>query len=344
MYTISIDCSSTNIPLPLIIKFIVNTLEECSQIKFRLFISWKDFSFAVEKLKGYEKIEIIECNLIADFNTQLPEIYYDVESGNYNYTITRAINDSIFGSSHACIITGVPIHASIIASKLERKLGSVKVGSPKCLAAVLPTPDGFEKLLLDVGASSENNLFDLAILGETFGKWLFKAPQKVSFLNTELEDSKSIKEIRKNALVYQSEFPSSMQELLIRPEDLLKNGPCTVAICNGFHGNLVMQTIEATLAFNIEMNKKENEESFFSTLYSVFPGNKSDFTSDTIRQKNFINFLLGFGFPIFCLKSFSEKHGILNSGRNIFNLLENFPLFLTEFNKLEFTKKESLFN
>ena len=340
MYTISVDSGSSSVSLKNLLKSFLLIIEKYPGFKFRVFVDSENFFLALKLSEGHPRVEVLECKYIASVGLDLSEIYYDVESDKYDYTVTRAVQDCICGASDACLIMGDPLHASIIAGKLERKIGTIKQNSPKGLAVLLPTFQLEKRLLLDVGIAGSTNLFNLALLGETFGKYLFKSPQKISFVNSVLEDNRARKDTKKSVLAYREKFPHSVDRLFIKPNELFKKAPCTVAICNGSHGNLILETISGMLDFIAFINKKEEEKLVFPVLSSMFFGESVDTVSEAFKERGCLGFLLGFRFPIFTLSPFLDQKHIASSIEDILSKTELFTKFLEEFDKLNFEDSE----
>jgi glycerol-3-phosphate acyltransferase PlsX len=116
-------------------------------------------------------------------------------------------------------------------------LGMLSGVDRPALATILPTPNGWPSLLLDVGANVDcepENLVQFAMMGQMYAKHVLKVEEpRVGLLSIGEEDAKG------NSLTRDT-FPL-LRELPIRD---LFNGRVDVAVCDGFVGNVALKSVE----------------------------------------------------------------------------------------------------
>jgi glycerol-3-phosphate acyltransferase PlsX len=133
------------------------------------------------------------------------------------------------------------------------------------LATILPTPNGWPSLLLDVGANVDcepENLVQFATMGQMYAKHVLKIEEpRVGLLSIGEEDAKG------NSLTRDT-FPL-LRELPINfignveGRDLF-NGGVDVAVCDGFVGNVALKSVEGAAHLFISLLR----ESLKSTVTS----------------------------------------------------------------------------
>lgn len=139
------------------------------------------------------------------------------------------------------------------------KVGRIPGVSRPALCPMLPTLDGKNVLMLDVGANADckaNNLVDFALLGNEYAKIMLGVDSpRVALLSNGTEDKKG------NALTHEV-FPllKEMKEINfvgnMEARDIL-SGKVDVVVTDGFSGNVAIKSIEGAAGMVMKMLKRE---------------------------------------------------------------------------------------
>ncbi len=193
--------------------------------------------------------------------------------------------------------TGALFVASMTRLGLEKGIKS------PVLASSIPKPDGNWFCLLDCGASlscTENDLVKFAHLGSDFAKRCYSIPApKVGLLSNGRESTKGTELIKKtNALLSESDlnFVGNVESY-----DLFTDY-VDVVVADGFCGNLLLKTIEAT-ASSIMRVLSGVEKQYSSEYKGVF-----DAVNEAIAEKYELN-VRGGAFFLGTKKPIIKMHG-----------------------------------
>lgn len=159
-----------------------------------------------------------------------------------------------FGSTGAVLVSGLLIAQRI--DQVERA----------ALTLTLPTKKG-KIIILDIGANiecTEDILKQFAIMGNIYAKETLKIEQpKVALLNIGSEEGKGttiLKNTYKKLKDTDINFVGNLEA-----RDIFQ-GDVDVLVCDGFHGNIVLKTIEGSVKFILENMKKAITSSFLSKI------------------------------------------------------------------------------
>lgn len=149
-----------------------------------------------------------------------------------------------FGSTGAVLVSGL-----LIAKRMEN------VERP-ALTITLPTNKD-KMILLDLGANIECTveiLKQFAIMGNIYAKeTLNKENPSVALLNIGSENGKGTKILKETYSILESEDMNFVGN--IESRDIF-NGDVDVVVCDGFHGNILLKTIEGSVKFILDNMKK----------------------------------------------------------------------------------------
>jgi phosphate acyltransferase len=113
------------------------------------------------------------------------------------------------------------------------------------LATILPTPNGWPSLLLDVGANVDcepENLVQFALMGQMYAQHVLKIEDpRVGLLSIGEEDAKG-NSLTRDTFPLLRELPINFMGN-VEGRDLF-NGRCDVAVCDGFVGNVALKSVE----------------------------------------------------------------------------------------------------
>src|SRR5271168_868854 len=116
------------------------------------------------------------------------------------------------------------------------------------LATVLPTPNGWPSLLLDVGANVDcepENLVQFAMMGQMYAKHVLKVEEpRVGLLSIGEEDAKG-NSLTRDTFPLLRDLPINFMGN-VEGRDLF-NGRCDVAVCDGFVGNVALKSVEGAV-------------------------------------------------------------------------------------------------
>lgn len=159
-----------------------------------------------------------------------------------------------FGSTGAVLVSGLLIAQRI--DQVERA----------ALTLTLPTKKG-KMIILDIGANiecTEDILRQFAIMGNIYAKETLKiAEPKVALLNIGSEEGKGttiLKNTYKKLKDTDINFVGNLEA-----RDIFQ-GDVDVLVCDGFHGNILLKTIEGSVKFILENMKKAIMSSFLSKI------------------------------------------------------------------------------
>lgn len=149
-----------------------------------------------------------------------------------------------FGSTGAVLVS-----ALLIAKRMDN------VERP-ALTITLPTNKD-KMILLDLGANIECTveiLKQFAIMGNIYAKeTLNKENPRVALLNIGSENGKGTKILKETYSILESEDMNFVGN--IESRDIF-NGDVDVVVCDGFHGNILLKTIEGSVKFILDNMKK----------------------------------------------------------------------------------------
>ncbi len=121
------------------------------------------------------------------------------------------------------------------------------------LAAVMPTLEEHDVVMLDLGANTEanaRNLVQFAIMGAAYSRILtgFESP-RVRLLNIGTEEIKGTESLRDAAGILQEATGLSMQFDGFVESDKINRGQVDVVVTDGFSGNIALKAIEGAARF-----------------------------------------------------------------------------------------------
>lgn len=220
----------------------------------------KDLSFVVVGPKSaIEKIEIDE-----DLEGRLEIIdteEYILNTEEPTFAVRRKKDSSIvlamkyldkenadglisFGSTGAVLVSGL-----LIVKRMENV-------ERAALTITLPTNKD-KMILLDIGANIEctsDILKQFAIMGNIYAKeTLNKENPKIALLNIGSEDGKGTKILKETYSILENENINFVGN--IESRDIF-DGDIDVLVCDGFHGNILLKTIEGSVKFIMSNMKK----------------------------------------------------------------------------------------
>lgn len=177
-------------------------------------------------------------------------------------SIYRAIELVKLGEAQAVVSAG---HSGATMSLATLKLGRLKNVSRPAIATLMPNIKN-KTLLLDVGANTDcksENLFQFAIMGETYAKEVMKISKpRLALLSNGEEESKG-NELTKETHVLMKKLPNFIGNAEGRD---IFNANVDVLVCDGFSGNVILKSCEGVATAIFKILKNEIKQSFLSKI------------------------------------------------------------------------------
>ena len=120
------------------------------------------------------------------------------------------------------------------------------------LAAVMPTLEDTDVIMLDLGANTEadaKNLVQFAIMGAAYSRIILGRKPRVRLLNIGTEEIKGFDRLREAAAELQAATGLDMQFDGYVESDKINRGQVDVVVTDGFSGNIALKAIEGTARF-----------------------------------------------------------------------------------------------
>lgn len=120
------------------------------------------------------------------------------------------------------------------------------------LAAVMPTLEDTDVIMLDLGANTEadaKNLVQFAIMGAAYSRIILGRKPRVRLLNIGTEEIKGFDRLREAAAELQAATGLDMQFDGYVESDKINRGEVDVVVTDGFSGNIALKAIEGTARF-----------------------------------------------------------------------------------------------
>jgi len=138
------------------------------------------------------------------------------------------------------------------------------------LAALLPTLEDTDVVMLDLGANTEceaKNLVQFAVMGAAYSRIIFGFDRpRVRLLNIGTEEMKGTDELRDAAQHLRDATGLHMDFQGFVEADKINRGECDVVVCDGFTGNIALKSIEGTARFVTDLLRR----AFTSSIRSKF--------------------------------------------------------------------------
>ena len=137
------------------------------------------------------------------------------------------------------------------------------------LAAVMPTLEDEDVIMLDLGANTEadaRNLVQFAIMGAAYSRILLGRKPRVRLLNIGTEENKGFDRLRDAANELQAASGLDMQFDGYVESDKINRGEVDVVVTDGFSGNIALKAIEGTARFVTDLLRNAFTSSFRSKV------------------------------------------------------------------------------
>ena len=256
----------------------------------------------------------------------------DLEKRKFAFTMSQSIYDTITGKADVAVLAGHSGHAAGIARAIERNLDTLNPDIPICLGVNLPNAHGIPRMIMDMGAIVNQDLFKLAVLAEYYMQYGVgvKCP-KVGFLNIGTEETKGGPEIREASKRYRELYPKNSygEYGFIEPNNLIGRNECNAVICDAFHGNLAIKSMEGTYTFVINAVTEYLNSSILKQALYIPVGHAFKSIFAKYNPDLFLPAIL-FGFS----KLITKVHGNCKA-KSLVCALKNIPAYKLSFDKFQ---------
>lgn len=138
------------------------------------------------------------------------------------------------------------------------------------LAALLPTLEDTDLVMLDLGANTEcdaRNLVQFAVMGAVYSQIIFGFERpRTRLLNIGTEDSKGTDSLRDAAAALRAAGHLPMDFQGFTEADKLSRGDVDVVVTDGFSGNIALKSLEGTARFVTDLLKRSFQSSLRSKI------------------------------------------------------------------------------
>lgn len=255
MISIAIDAMGGDFGEKPIIQGVIEAL---SQRSFRAILVGDSKLLRAQIPKHLERyVEYEESSEVFSMNENATDALKRKET-----TIYKAIELVKDGKAGAVVSAG---HSGASMSLATLKLGRLRGVSRPAIATLMPNISG-KTLLLDVGANVDcksENLFQFAIMGETYAKEVMNIPKpRIALLSNGEEDCKG-NELTKETHKLMRKLPNFVGNAEGRD---IFNGSIDVLVCDGFSGNIILKSCEGAATTILQMLKNEIRKSLLSKI------------------------------------------------------------------------------
>jgi glycerol-3-phosphate acyltransferase PlsX len=181
-------------------------------------------------------------------------------------TIYKAIELVRDGKADAVVSAG---HSGASMSLATLRIGRIKGVSRPAIAALMPTSENQNTLVLDVGAnvdSDAKNLFEFAVMGQVYASDVLNLDDPIIGLLSNGEEESKGNEVTKEAYALISKIPNFAGN--VEGSDIFK-GTVDVVVCDGFVGNILLKTAEGVADTIGKIIKKNLKRSLISIAGAV---------------------------------------------------------------------------
>lgn len=156
-------------------------------------------------------------------------------------------------------------HITLIAFGLDNaKLN----GIPSTLVQAIPTLCGTKRIMLDLGASIDPNLFTLGLVAKAFISTFFDiSTPKIAFLNIGSESNKGLPSVIQTALDYKTSVGQEFtygKNGFIEPDEILLDNHCNAVVCSGLHGNIAIKSFKSVTKVMSSIMKENRLKAIFA--------------------------------------------------------------------------------
>lgn len=158
-------------------------------------------------------------------------------------TVVRLVKEGLADAAVSAGNTGALMAAGLLL------LGRMADIERPALSACLPTFDGDNVVLLDVGANMDataDQLLQYAVMGSVYAREILgKGEPQIALLNVGTEESKGNEQVKEAYALLKGRLPGFVGNVEARD---VFGGAVDVVVCDGFVGNILLKTTEGLSA------------------------------------------------------------------------------------------------
>lgn len=200
-----------------------------------------------------ERLTVFHCSRVIQNDQSL----YDALRYSKGASMRLALEAVQKGDAQGCVSAG---NTGALMGLSKLLLQPLKGIQRPALIALLPTIDGGNSVMLDLGANIEcdaQNLYQFALMGAIFAEnRLNLVYPRIALLNIGIEEIKGHKSIREAAKILEND--TALHYVGFIEGDLLLNGKTDVIVSDGFAGNVALKTLEGTAKNLISLLKGQS--------------------------------------------------------------------------------------
>ncbi|CDC45764.1 phosphate acyltransferase [Firmicutes bacterium CAG:449] len=277
MIKLSVDCmGSDNGPKVLCeaIKKFVNTYQDS-------FIYACGDEKELESLKNIDRIKIVHTSEVVPMECGAMQVMRMKDSSMMK--VFSLYNEEKLDGAVSAGSTGGFLSLATLKLKLIKNIERAALTSP------FPTKIGKPVVVLDIGASNENNakqLCQFAKMGRIYSQTIFNVKEPKVYLLSNGTEEKKGSPVGKEAyqLLKESNFPSFMGNMEAR-EGL--SGEADVLVSEGYTGNVFLKSSEGMAKMMSEMTKEAFKKNVFTMIGYLFSQSGFKKMKEKMNYKNY---------------------------------------------------------
>jgi glycerol-3-phosphate acyltransferase PlsX len=208
------------------------------------------------------RIEICHANDVISMQEHATDALKKKDSSIY--VATQLVRDKL---ADALVSAG---HSGATMSLATLRIGRIDCVLRPAIATFMPTVDGGQTLVLDVGAnvdSKPEHLLQFAVMGRVYAQKIMGLRRvKVGLLANGEEEGKG-NDVTKEALRLMKQLPEFIGNV---EGNNIFDGSVHVVVCDGFVGNIVLKTSEGVADTIGKFMKNNIKKSAFASFGAVF--------------------------------------------------------------------------
>lgn len=245
MYTIAVDCMGSDNGPKVCVEAIKIFLNRHSDVRVVAFGREED----LKDLKNVNNVDVVHCEDVMEMTAGSLEAMRKRKSSMYQAIVSTKENE------YDGVISAGSTGAFLTLASV--KLKTVEGVDRAALVTALPSYDGKQVTVLDVGANVETTgeqLVQFAKMGRLYSQKVLGVKEpKVCLLSNGAEDEKGSHDVKEaNKLLREMNFPGFIGNVEGRE---VPKGVCDVLVTGGYAGNIFLKTYEGVAKMMSKMIK-----------------------------------------------------------------------------------------
>ena len=245
MYTIAVDCMGSDNGPKVCVEAIKIFLNRHSDVRVVAFGREED----LKDLKNVNNVEVVHCEDVMEMTAGSLEAMRKRKSSMYQAIVSTKENE------YDGVISAGSTGAFLTLASV--KLKTVEGVDRAALVTALPSYDGKQVTVLDVGANVETTgeqLVQFAKMGRLYSQKVLGVKEpKVCLLSNGAEDEKGSHDVKEaNKLLREMNFPGFLGNVA---GSEVPKGVCDVLVTGGYAGNIFLKTYEGVAKMMSKMIK-----------------------------------------------------------------------------------------